>query len=80
MDIMADILLTAIGGVRKTRIMYRCNLSFKQLEAYLNLLLEKGLLTKVSKGETSQERFLKTTDKGKVFLRVYRGLQSLLAV
>ena len=79
-DIVADILDAAVGGVRKTHIMYRCNLSFKQLETYLGLLLDKGLLRTVWEEEkTSYKRFFKVTDKGQALLDAYQILKGLLA-
>jgi len=43
-DIIANILRAANSGAKKTHIMYRCNLSFKQLHVYLDLLGERRLL------------------------------------
>jgi predicted transcriptional regulator len=40
MDIMENILRVANPGAKKTRIMYRCNLSFKQLNVYLRRFLK----------------------------------------
>jgi predicted transcriptional regulator len=45
LEIIASILTVAANGARKTHIMYQANLSFRQLEEYLNFLLEKNLLT-----------------------------------
>jgi len=79
-DIIADILDAAVGSTRKTHIMYRCNLSFKQLETYLGLLLDRGLLRTFSKEEkTSYARFFKITDKGQALLHAYQSLKALLA-
>lgn len=79
-DIIAEILDAAVGGVRKTHIMYRCNLSFKQLETYLGLLLDRGLLRMVSEEErTSYRGFFKITGKGQALLDAYQSLKVLLA-
>ena len=43
-DIVNDVLSIASVKVRKTRIMYRANLSFLQLEKYLSALVRRGLL------------------------------------
>jgi len=48
MDIVAKILSEAVGGAEKTNIMCRCNLNFGQLQTYLDLLLNTGLLMEVS--------------------------------
>jgi predicted transcriptional regulator len=70
-EIMASILNEANGGARKTRIMYRCNLSHKQLQAYLKLLLRLGLL------ESPSDSF-ETTVKGRKFVEAYRTLKALM--
>ena len=70
-DIMASILNEAKGGARKTRIMYRCNLSHKQLQAYLKLLLRLGLLE-------SPSNSFETTVKGRKFVEAYRTLKALM--
>ena len=70
-DIMSDILSEAHKGARKTRIMYRCNLSHRQLQAYLKLLLSMGLLA-------SRSIFFETTEKGQKFCDAYRTLKALM--
>jgi len=78
LDIIADILGASFGGVRKTYLMYRCNLSFKQLKFYLEFLLHKKLLQVVSDNKTSNPGLFKITGKGKKFLEAYKGLKSLM--
>ena len=70
-DIMASILDEARRGARKTRIMYRCNLSHRQLQAYLKLLLDMEFLA-------FQSNFFKTTVKGRKFVDVHRTLKALM--
>ena len=70
-DIMASILSEARKGSRKTRIMYRCNLSHRQLQVYLKLLLGMGFLV-------SRSDLFKTTAKGRKFLDAYRTLKALM--
>jgi len=78
-DIIADILYAAVDDVIKTHIMHRCNLSFRQLEAYLDLLLDRGLLTTVSgEVQSSNTRLFKITDKGQALLQAYQSLRALL--
>lgn len=79
MDIIANILSSAMDGVRKTSIMYTCNLSFRQLEFYLNFLLTKNLLRMFVKRESVAGEFFETTDRGLDFLRAYRNLDALLS-
>jgi len=70
-DIMASILSEAHGGAKKTRIMYRCNLSHKQLQVYLKLLLGMELLE-------SRSDLFNTTSKGHKFVGTYRTLKALI--
>jgi predicted transcriptional regulator len=74
LDIIADILEASRKKVRKTHLMYHCNLSFKQLELYLNFLVERQLLSHVS-GSTGT---FKITGKGERFLEAYKGLLGLM--
>jgi predicted transcriptional regulator len=68
---MASILKEAREGARKTRIMYRCNLSHGQLQVYLKLLLDMKFLASTSD-------LYKTTTKGLEFLDAYRALKALM--
>ena len=70
-DIMADILNEARKGARKTRLMYRSNMSHRQLHVYLKLLLDLELLALHSD-------IYRTTVKGLKFLDAYRTLKALL--
>jgi predicted transcriptional regulator len=80
LDIMANILTSAVGGVRKTSIMYKCNLSFRQLEVYVRFLLKKGLLRTFIKKQSAASLFFETTDQGMDFLRAYKNLDALMSV
>jgi predicted transcriptional regulator len=77
-DIMANILSAAKKGARKTRIMYRCNLSHNQLQVYLQILREMGFLAFHSKKEGAKQNYFKTASKGFEFLDAYRALKSLM--
>jgi predicted transcriptional regulator len=79
LDIIAHILASAVGGVRKTSIMYKCNLSFRQLEGYMGFLLNKELLQVFTRAESAPSRFFETTDRGMNFLRAYRNLDALMS-
>jgi predicted transcriptional regulator len=81
-DIMATILLAANEkAARKTHIMYKCNLSFKQLRTYLQFLVEMGLLKSAVKDTGPDENpvCFETTKKGEAFIRAYKNLKALLA-
>ena len=80
LDIIADILASAAVGVRKTSIMYKCNLSFKQLEAYLTFMLRKDLMRKFVKKESASSQYFEATKRGIDFLRAYRNLDALMSV
>jgi predicted transcriptional regulator len=77
-DIIADILKASNGGVKRTYLMYRCNLSFSQLKYYSHFMLNRGLIRAVVRSEDSDPRLLEVTDKGRAFLKVYRCLKSLM--
>jgi predicted transcriptional regulator len=70
-DITADILSLASNGAKKTRIMYKCNLSYRQLQSYLKLLLRMELLV-------SRSDLFKTTTKGLQFLDAYSTITILM--
>ena len=73
MDIAAAILEIAKDGAIKTRIMYKAFLSFPQLNEYLNVLRDGGLL-----GYAEDERAYNTTEKGKRFLKMYREVDAMV--
>ena len=73
--IIAEILVIAKDGSLKTQIMYRANLSFAQLNEYLNFLLKRELL-KVN--AENRKTFYKTTSKGVKYLENYEKISNLL--
>ncbi|MDH7564742.1 MAG: winged helix-turn-helix domain-containing protein [Candidatus Bathyarchaeota archaeon] len=73
--IIAEILEIAKEGPLKTQIMYRANLSFTQLNEYLDFMLKINLLEKVLNNE--RETF-RATDKGLDFLQRYREITELI--
>ena len=66
--IIADILEAVNGGSKKTRIMFRANLSYKLLCKYLDEILKASL---VKAGPSSSNRYF-LTEKGELFLRRFR--------
>jgi len=74
---MACILEKATKEVRKTHILYGCNLSFKQFQIYLDLLIDRGLI-KLQKTTKSEIEILKITNEGREFLKAYRKLKGLI--
>jgi predicted transcriptional regulator len=77
-DIMANILNEANEDTKKTRIMYRCNLSHSQLQVYLQILHDLGFLTHHSKKEDTEPKYFRTTSKGFKFLDAYHTLKNLM--
>ena len=65
LEIVRDMLLIASVKVRKTRMMYQANLSFRQSEKYLKSLLENGLM------ECHDDSCYLITKRGKDFLQMY---------
>jgi len=69
LEILASILKVASNGSLKTHIMYKANLSHRQLEKYLAFLEERDMLMRVLDG--SGGNMYRITDKGFGFLREY---------
>ena len=70
-EITADILSVAREDAKKTQIVYKANLNFKRVEAYLPYLVDKGLIE-------NRGGIYKTTEKGKEFLHNYKKMKELL--
>ena len=75
---IADILRVAMNQPLKTRIMYKANLSHRQLMGYLNRLVEMGLLAVVADPTDGRSRY-RLTEKGLQFLKDYAKLDRLLS-
>ena len=75
LHIMAEIMEATKGSQLKTRIMYRANLSFKQVNDYLSFLTEMGFLR--VHVEKSKKRY-KTTAKGRLYIENYMEMSNLL--
>ncbi len=67
LDIIADMLLVASNGAKKTQIMYGANLSYDLLKKYLEEVRKAYLLSFERK-----KRHYVLTSKGKQFLEVYK--------
>jgi predicted transcriptional regulator len=66
LDIVRDVLSVASAKARKTRIMYQANLSYLQVQKYLQYLLKNGLL------DRDGDSFYVITSKGLDFLKLYQ--------
>jgi len=73
--IIAEILEITKEGSLKTQVMYRANLSFTQLNNYLNFMLKINLLEKIMRNE---KEIYRATEKGTKFLQRYREMAELL--
>lgn len=75
LHIMAEIMEVAKGSQLKTRIMYKVNLSFSQVNEYLSFLTEMGFLrVRVE----NRKKLYETTAKGKLYIKNYIEMSNLL--
>ncbi len=72
-EVIADIL--RLGEARKTEIMYSANMSYSQLQKYLNLLLQLELVDKML--SSNQVVSYRVTAKG---LRLLRSIDTVLDI
>lgn len=73
---MACILSSSNDTSRKTRLIYKCNLSLSQFNMYAECLIEGGLLKKyVANGGAE---IYETTARGRSFLRDYGRIKKVL--
>jgi len=72
-EVIADML--RLGEAGKTEIMYSANMSYFQLQKYLNFLLHLGLIYKVTVGNPSIT--YRVTKKG---LSLLRNIDNILEV
>ena len=79
LEIIQFILLICENGARKTHVMYRCNLNSKQINEYLNFLIECGMLEKIQERPNSKRYIYKTTELGLRFIRSYKQLAGLFS-
>jgi len=79
LDIFATILKAVAEkhGITKTHIMYLANISFRQLQNYLAILLKFELVRQV---EREDRLSYEITDKGKLFLEAYGKLRELVTI
>jgi len=73
--ILCEILSISQTPTPKTHILYRCNLSYDQLQKYLRYLTDIGLLRTV---QEQNRKCYQITEKGKEFLQRYNHLKRLL--
>jgi len=74
-EIVAQILGACHPSAGKTTLMYRCNMSFRQLMGYLDMILDAKLLLVENNGG---HPLFRISDKGRDFLRAYQSLKSMM--
>lgn len=74
--IMMDIIGIAKKGVSKTHIMFRANLSFSQLNEYLEFLLDHNLIGVASE---AGRMVYKPTEKGLEFMEMQQQIIGMLS-
>jgi predicted transcriptional regulator len=75
-DIIATILEAANGGIGKTRLLTKANLTSSQLKKYMDLLLEKELLAQCQDRSSGHHSY-KTTGLGLQYLSLYNSIRSV---
>jgi len=73
--IIAEILGLAEHGILKTQAMYRANLSFTQVNEYLDFMLKRELLEKKS---IDNKNFYVATSKGKKLYEMYYEINKMI--
>ena len=69
MEIMRQLLSLSVEGSKKTHLLYNCNLSYSQLNSYLDLLIKNDVLEEIDSYENgSIFRKFKPTEKGLMLL------------
>jgi len=71
LEITADILRVAVGGAKKSHIVYQANLNFQIIKNYLKDLISTGLL----QSPTTGSKLYTTTDKGIAFVNYFDGMK-----
>ena len=74
-DIIATILEAANGGIGKTMLLTKANLTSSQFRKYIGLLLEKGLLSESDRDGRHHSH--KTTGLGLQYLVLYNSIKAM---
>jgi len=75
LGITAQILNACHPSAKKTSLMYRCNMSFRQLTGYLDMMLGAKLLLIENNGP---HLLFRISGKGKDLLKAYESLKTLM--
>jgi predicted transcriptional regulator len=75
-DIIAMILESANGGITKSKLITKANLTSGQLRHYIQILIDKKLIAQLSDAQGIHTAY-RTTELGMKYLEVYRSLKSI---
>ncbi|MGH9991708.1 MAG: winged helix-turn-helix domain-containing protein [Nitrososphaera sp.] len=75
-DIIAIILDSANGGITKTKLLTKANLTSGQLRQYLSVLLDKKLILELA-DESRRHVAYRTTERGMRYLAIYASLKNI---
>lgn len=75
-EIIADMLRVGENGAGKTEIMYSANMSYSQIQKYLEYLVNQGFINRVEMDNTMVA--YQVTDSGLKLLRVIDNLMRML--
>ena len=76
-EIAYSILSVCLDGSLKTHVMFKCNLSSKQLHSYMEFPLSQGL-HEMKREPPSAKKENKTTVRGRKYLDAYGALLEML--
>jgi predicted transcriptional regulator len=71
-EIISQILQVCINGARKRKIVYQANLNFKNVNSYLELLTNSGMLNTETKNEL---KVYETTTRGLALIDTHKQIQ-----
>jgi predicted transcriptional regulator len=74
-DIIATILESANGGIGKTRLLTKANLTSTQFKKYIDLLVEKKLVAEFD-GDSRNHSYM-TTALGLQYLELYNSIKAV---
>ena len=74
-EIIADMLRVGENGAGKTEIMYSANMSYSQIQKYLDYLVNQGFINKVIMDNTTTA--YQVTDSG---LKLLKAIDTLMAM
>jgi len=75
-QIIADMLRVGENGAGKTEIMYTANMSYSQIQKYLDYLVSQGFISKISMDNTMMA--YQVTDSGLKLLKAIDTLMNML--